>query len=158
LADRHFSAEPQAQAIVRLPARWPGAGVARWHRAVQLQRPAQWGSNRIWRVADGIDQYRLAPALCVFAFVPEAPIGQPVGQDRSIAQRTAQMTVMHAFGALVVAACSACAAWIRNREAQARRAARTTSAADRKRARQPPVAIGDGSQMHARRARMPDEA
>jgi hypothetical protein len=25
-----------------------------------------------------------------------------VGQDRSIAQRTAQMTVMHAFGALVV--------------------------------------------------------
>jgi hypothetical protein len=60
------------------------------------------GSNRVWRVADGIDQYRLAPALCVFALVPEAPIGQPVGQDRSIAQRTAQMTVMHAFGALVV--------------------------------------------------------
>ncbi len=51
---------------------------------------------------DGIDQYRLAPALSVFALIPESSIGQPVGQDRSIAQRAAQMTVMHAFGALVV--------------------------------------------------------
>ena len=100
--DGHFSAEPQAQAIVRLlhagqAQAWP-AGTERRNRSVQRSGFEQGLACRL----DGIDQYRLAPALSVFALIPESSIGQPVGQDRSIAQRTAQMTVMHAFGALVV--------------------------------------------------------
>ncbi|WP_287145511.1 hypothetical protein [Achromobacter sp.] len=100
--DCRLAVELQAQAIIQYlhtvqAQAWP-AGTERCNRSVQRSGFEQ----DLARSLDWIDQYRLAPALRVFAFVPEPPIGQPVGQHRSIAQRTAQMTVMHAFGALVV--------------------------------------------------------
>ncbi len=101
-ADRRLAVELQAQASIQylhvVQAQAWSAGAERCNRSVQrigFEQDLACG-------LDWIDQYRLAPALRGFAFVPEAPIGQPVGQHRSIAQRTAKVTVMHAFGALVV--------------------------------------------------------